>query len=379
VDDLIGCLYEAAIERKGWPEFLGDLATEAGAEAMTLVTGSAPEACLHDLTVSVGTDPQVEARYSAYYGSIDPYPQAGSLETAVGDFAPTERWMPEADFVRTEFYNDYQRPNGWLHGFALPLMRDPGGRVAMVIGLRSKQRGIFGAETKQTLLQMLPHLQRALRIHDQLEIASLEQAASARVIDGVSVGVILVDERGRVVRTNSIADSIMAAEDGLQSRPSGLEGATTEQTAVLQYAIGDAAVTTQGRGTGAGGRLTLARPSGLHPYVVEVSPLDREAPLWGTPRAVAAILVSDGSPGALPSAGDLQRLYELTPAEAELVLHLARGLSLEQTAEQRGVAVNTVRSQLKRVFAKTNTNRQADLIRLVLGVSTVFREDQNGR
>jgi DNA-binding CsgD family transcriptional regulator len=45
---------------------------------------------------------------------------------------------------------------------------------------------------------------------------------------------------------------------------------------------------------------------------------------------------------------------------------LSRGLSLEQAADQRGVSLNTARGQLKRIFSKTQTNRQAELVRLVL-------------
>ena len=71
----------------------------------------------------------------------------------------------------------------------------------------------------------------------------------------------------------------------------------------------------------------------------------------------------------------LQGLYSLTQAEAELVGLLAQGLSLEEAARQRSVTMNTVRSQLKQVFSKTDTKRQGQLVRLVLsGVAPIQDE-----
>jgi len=74
----------------------------------------------------------------------------------------------------------------------------------------------------------------------------------------------------------------------------------------------------------------------------------------------------------------LQGLYDLTPAEAEILRLLAEGRSLEEVAQQRGITMNTVRSQLKQVFAKTDTRRQGELVRLVLtGVASLG--DEGGR
>jgi DNA-binding CsgD family transcriptional regulator len=67
----------------------------------------------------------------------------------------------------------------------------------------------------------------------------------------------------------------------------------------------------------------------------------------------------------------LERLFHLTPAEARLASFLANGVSVEDAAAQLGVTRNTVRTQLQAVFAKTRTNRQGDLIRLILSTTAV--------
>jgi DNA-binding CsgD family transcriptional regulator len=60
-----------------------------------------------------------------------------------------------------------------------------------------------------------------------------------------------------------------------------------------------------------------------------------------------------------------QDLFSLTAAELRLCLALADGLSLAEYSQKYDVTDNTARSQLKKVFEKTNTRRQGDLMRLI--------------
>jgi DNA-binding CsgD family transcriptional regulator len=91
-------------------------------------------------------------------------------------------------------------------------------------------------------------------------------------------------------------------------------------------------------------------------------------PLTGSTdrEAVAVVFIADPERNNTTAVEFLQTLYALTPAEAELVALLASGRSLEEAALERGVTMNTVRSQLKHVFVKTDTRRQGELVRLVL-------------
>lgn len=59
-------------------------------------------------------------------------------------------------------------------------------------------------------------------------------------------------------------------------------------------------------------------------------------------------------------------LFGFTASEAAIAAGIAAGLDLGQLADARGVAIGTVRWQLKRVFAKTGVSRQCDLVRLCL-------------
>jgi DNA-binding CsgD family transcriptional regulator len=59
-------------------------------------------------------------------------------------------------------------------------------------------------------------------------------------------------------------------------------------------------------------------------------------------------------------------MFDLTPAESKITIALLHGGDLRGIAAAQRVSLETVRSHLKSVFAKTNTSRQADLIALLM-------------
>ncbi len=62
----------------------------------------------------------------------------------------------------------------------------------------------------------------------------------------------------------------------------------------------------------------------------------------------------------------LEELFKLTPAEANLAIKLARGLSIAGVSAEQNISRHTSRAQLKSIFAKTGVTRQAELVRMVL-------------
>lgn len=56
-------------------------------------------------------------------------------------------------------------------------------------------------------------------------------------------------------------------------------------------------------------------------------------------------------------------------AEAQVALHVMHGANLKQIAQELSVSVTTVRTHLQHVFDKTDTHRQAELVRLLLALS----------
>lgn len=66
------------------------------------------------------------------------------------------------------------------------------------------------------------------------------------------------------------------------------------------------------------------------------------------------------------SAEVLMDVYGLTRTEARLACELAHGTGIEDAAASLAMGVGTARTHLKQILQKTDTHRQAELVRLML-------------
>jgi DNA-binding CsgD family transcriptional regulator len=77
-----------------------------------------------------------------------------------------------------------------------------------------------------------------------------------------------------------------------------------------------------------------------------------------------------------PSETVLRQALGLTPAEARLARALASGHDMEESAKLLGIRMTTARTQLRAIFGKSNTRRQAELVRLLTRFSGEFEAEQ---
>jgi DNA-binding CsgD family transcriptional regulator len=77
------------------------------------------------------------------------------------------------------------------------------------------------------------------------------------------------------------------------------------------------------------------------------------------------LLLTDLRSPQRPDSAQLCAAFNLTAAEAKMAAKLASGVGIDTAAASLGVSRETARSQLKAVFAKTNTRRQAELAGLL--------------
>ena len=93
-------------------------------------------------------------------------------------------------------------------------------------------------------------------------------------------------------------------------------------------------------------------------------------------RAKAILMVVDPDAQRAPAEPILRQAFGLTPAEARLAAGLARGCDLGQVAAAHRIRAGTARAQLKSIFAKTSTRRQAELVALIGRMVPDWRKHQ---
>jgi DNA-binding CsgD family transcriptional regulator len=65
----------------------------------------------------------------------------------------------------------------------------------------------------------------------------------------------------------------------------------------------------------------------------------------------------------------IAKLYGLVPSELRVLLAIVQVGGVPEAAEALGIGGATVKTHLHRLFAKTGTRRQAELVKLVAGFS----------
>ncbi len=108
----------------------------------------------------------------------------------------------------------------------------------------------------------------------------------------------------------------------------------------------------------------IVRSDGRRPILAMPVHL-RDHSLHGLPGARILLMLTDLNEAKKPSAAALRSAFHLSSREAQLAGWLSVGDTPEEAAAKMQISVHTVRQMLKTVFAKTDTNRQAELVGLL--------------
>jgi DNA-binding CsgD family transcriptional regulator len=171
----------------------------------------------------------------------------------------------------------------------------------------------------------------------------------------------LVASEGRCHLANRAALAILEKKDGLSLSRTGLVADRAADTRLLQRLLQEA-VTAPELGEPKGSPLTLPRRSTPSALIVRVVPGPGLNCWPGAQNGAALLTLYDQDLGLEVDESVLSKLYGLTRGEAALAAHLLRGKSIEEAAELLFVSPHTARTHLKRIFMKTDTHRQTELV-----------------
>ena len=189
-----------------------------------------------------------------------------------------------------------------------------------------------------------------------VETPGEDAVALADVIDSLSAGVFLVGGDGAIMHANAQARAILASTDILRVVRGRLVAADPQANLALRDAL-LAAIFGDVIGSTA---LPLTSRDGMR-HVVQVRPLRASV-------CRAAAVFVDRATFEAPSCADvIRRAYRLTSAELRVLFAVVEIGGVPDVAAALGIANSTVKTHLGRLFGKTGTKRQADLVKLVAG------------
>ncbi|MFZ0772522.1 MAG: helix-turn-helix transcriptional regulator [Candidatus Sulfotelmatobacter sp.] len=186
-------------------------------------------------------------------------------------------------------------------------------------------------------------------------------------LDLVQHGAMLVATEGLPRLANGIAMAILQKRDGLFLERTGLVADRANDTRVLRKLLQDA-IKEPELGEPKDSPITLQRRTAHSALVVRVIPGPRLKCWPGTENGTALLKLYDQDLGLRVEAGDLCRLYGLTRGEAALAVLLVQGKSIDDAAAELFISPHTARTHLKRIFMKTYTHRQTELVVRILTI-----------
>lgn len=222
----------------------------------------------------------------------------------------------------------------------------------------------YGArcQAREAALRLLPMVQAFFRLWTSRARATVATRGLTAALNSSNIATLLVDRSGRLGFVNRAAERILARNDGLRCAGDMLSGTRLADTMRLQAAIEHVI---HGTPSGVAGAPVVAlHRKGGRPLLAAILAADTHET---DADAVAAVVhVFDPEQEIESMLDPVCRLYGLSAVEGRLATMLAGGAVLADAAGAMGIQAQTARSYLKQIFLKTDTNRQAELVWLML-------------
>ena len=281
--------------------------------------------------------------------------------------------MREEDWLQSAYFRELYEPAGFDSTLFVFTFVEESGLVASLSLIRARDVPPFTPVEAERMQLYIPHFRAAMQIAGLVRRLEAERRSFAAFFDRLRMATAITDRFGRARYANAAAVALLADGRGVHLRNDRLVAEDAETTRLIHAAVFDAALAADGPGEGRRVFPVRAR-NGAPPLLIAVSPVD--AALRGTEpvtEPLAAVFLMDPEARYEGDVEALERLYGLTRAEATLMQQIAAGRRLRDLAAESGRSIETLRSHLKAVHAKTGAGRQADLVRMVAQISDPLR------
>ncbi|HEX8048838.1 helix-turn-helix transcriptional regulator [Rhizobium sp.] len=354
VGNLISAIYDAAVDFNRWPDALRLIAETCGARAVVLTRQGDRSA--QSWSIAPLCDPTYFESYANHYHQINPIwhrmtaSQAGAVQT-------DEMVMSKRDFCRTEFYNDFLVPQHLGSILNAVVLKEDGRQTALAVHRKEE----FGPEHIQLFRCLVPHVKRAVQLN--IKIAQMQMRSEAS-IKAFGRSMLIVNRAARVIFADEQAERICGSSGSLRISNGRLIADTIATSGLLHSLIASAVL--RGNDHATGGHLYLKSELEEKPLSLLIAPLRSEqAPFFTIERSVAAVFVADPNRNPQPFNSQLQKQFGLTSSEVLFAVELMKGHGIQSAADHLGIKRSTGRSHLARIFEKTGTHRQAELVDLM--------------
>lgn len=369
-DRLLDTIYKCALELADWSEVCRDI-RDIHPDMGVLFHLHEARSTANIGLIEVGFDPTAEAAYLSHYVQTNPW-LAGIERQPVGAVHHTEDLCDRETLLRSEFWNDWLKPQGdFAAGSSIVLSREF--ERTGFIGINYTHKNDKVREDADALLRTIgPHLQRAFSLWRRAAINRERVSVYQGCLSILPMPILVVDARRRLRFANPEAESIFKRLDGLSL------GTDRTLHAIDRHADQrlDKAIASMLRAPRAIAPLVAVPKRDLAggtsgQYIIAPFPAPAEIEDLGFGSfsfydgSLAMLAIHDTETALHLNLHTLMDTFDLTRTEAELADAVLEGLTIADYAKRKEVSRYTVRNQLSAIMRKTGTHRQAELVGLL--------------
>jgi DNA-binding CsgD family transcriptional regulator len=357
--DLIAAIYDAIIDPSRWEEVVKRIveATKSVSGGLLVLERNAAH-----LSATHNVDRFYANAYVEHWHQHNPL-RAVEATVSPGELKTATHLFETETFRASAFFNEFLCPQGWADVVGVGLLRGPNSSGHLLV--HRSPDAIWVEPKEWRLLETLaPHLKRAAEVH---QLLARERAAKESLGAGVAAAgfaVFLLTKDCRVNFANAKAEDLVRRGVGLRYENERLAAATQTLTQCLHALAREAAQPDRAE-TDIGGTVELPCGENRPPLLAHVIPLaaNRTVSIFDIERPAAAVFVVDPSSDFAAQIRRFGARFGLTPAETRVVGEIIGGNGLLAAAASLKITEDTARTHAKRIFSKTGTNRQTELIR----------------
>lgn len=364
IDDIISDFYEGIIDSGKQTNALRKLADLYCSEHVTLTNLHT-----HDKTTSViqssGLSNDTVSKFQNYYCLLEPSREF--LHKFVhGEWYVDYEQIGKKGMACSEFYQDFMKPNGFGALSVTPIWSKKNLNCFLTVQYKNIDKSENSKELRD-IKSLLPHLQRSLQLQSHFEALQLDKQLLASSLHASSLGTIIVCENRIVHFINQAAESILRRRHEIKIIGNKFEVPSSSSNKVMN-AI-HAACGIKGPRVSSGLKLGLNNQLNLHLIVTPLPSLFHSHHYLA--KNFALLVVQDLSIPMHTKEFLLTQMYGLSVAEARVVCALLKGSTPKQIAIDSGVAISTIRSQLKSIFNKSGTSKQTELMQILYPILSI--------
>lgn len=365
---VVAALQETALDDALWPATSALIDDACGASGNTIIVSEGSDANARVLfAMNYRRGERREDLERDYFQNYFPHDER----------VPRLRQLPDSKLVHVaDLYTAEERKTSPTFNEALPRYGSrnslcvrlslPGGLWITWAIADPVKPGAWASDQRDMIKRLLPHLRHFVRFRQALADAETLGSSLAGLLSTSRLGVVSVDRRGKILAANGRARAVLRQGSALRDQGGFLGARSPTDAARLERLV--ARALPQPDRPLVSGTLTVRRRHGLSGLTVHVNPLTTHLMDFGGSGIAALVLLADPEVEPSLDAQVVASALNLTPAQGQVALSLARGQTLSEIAAATGRGENTVRTHRAGIYRRLGISSRAELVQVVEAV-----------